>query len=108
MPGDSSKSEIMPSLKGLGSYLVIWGFAALLLLSSWSAITYKISVERETEIAQIYRNNSNLARVFEEHTIRTIQSVDQAILFLSRRWTAWRPRAGYASYRSMERRRFWR
>lgn len=71
-----------PSERAPTSYLLIWVFACLLLVSSWSAIFYKINVERQAEVAQVYRNNANLARAFEEHTIRTVQSVDQAILFL--------------------------
>lgn len=82
MPGHPSHPAKPSSQTGIGSYLVIWGFAALLLISSWSAIVYKIDNERQVELAQVFRNNANLARVFEEHTIRTIESVDQAIRFL--------------------------
>jgi len=79
---DQFKSVMQPNPKGFGSLFVVWGFAALLLISSWSAIFYKIQDERREELASVYGHNANLARVFEEHTIRTIQSVDQAILFL--------------------------
>jgi PAS domain S-box-containing protein len=85
MPNDPSSTR-SPSQKGFSSYLVIWGFAGLLLISSWSAIFYKINVERQLEVSQVYRNNANLARVFEEHTIRTIKNVDQTILFLRKQY----------------------
>jgi signal transduction histidine kinase/CheY-like chemotaxis protein len=86
MPSDQSQAARSPSRTGLGSYLIIWGFAALLLIANWSAIFYKINDERQADMALIYRNNANLARVFEEHTIRTIHSVDQALQFLSNQY----------------------
>jgi PAS domain S-box-containing protein len=98
MPDDQFKPAKLPSKKDLRSYLVIWGFAVLLLISSWSAIFFKINVERQTEVVQVYRNNSNLARVFEEHTIRTIQSVDQAVLFLRNQYEKVGNRIDIAGY----------
>lgn len=98
MPNDQSQPVKSPSQRSLGSYLVIWGFAAFLLIFSWSAIFYKINDERQTEIAQVYRNNANLARVFEEHTIRTIQSVDQAILFIRNQYEKVGDRIDIAGY----------
>lgn len=61
---------------------VIWAFALLLLLLTWFAVGYKVRTERATEIASINRSNLNLARTLEEHTLRTLKSVDQAVLFL--------------------------
>ena len=98
MSSEQSQTARAPSQKGLSSYLIIWGFAASLLLASWSAIFYKINVEHETELALIYRNNANLARVFEEHTIRTIHSVDQAILFLKNQYERAGNKIDIASY----------
>jgi two-component system, NarL family, sensor histidine kinase BarA len=82
MKTDQSQPVKPPSRKGDASFLIVWGFAVSLLIASWSAIFYKIEDERRDELAAVYGHNANLARVFEEHTIRTIQSVDQAILFL--------------------------
>jgi PAS domain S-box-containing protein len=98
MPSDKSQPANPSSPKGRSSYLVIWGFAALLLILSWSAIFYKINVERQAELAQVFRNNANLARVFEEHTIRTIQSVDQSILFLRNQYERVGSRIDIAGY----------
>jgi two-component system sensor histidine kinase BarA len=83
---DLPQSPGPPSQKWLGSYLIIWGFAALLLIANWSAIVFKIADERQAELALIYRNNANLARVFEEHIIRTARGVDQAIQFLKNQY----------------------
>jgi len=98
MPSDQSQPTRQPAQQGLSSYLVIWGFAALLLALSWSVIFYKISTERETELAMVNRNNANLARVFEEHTIRTIQGVDQAILFLMNQYARLGDKIDIAGY----------
>lgn len=78
----TSASQPRQPRKISSSYLVIWGFAVILLGVSWAAIFYKIHDEREVELASVYRNDANLVRVFEEHTIRTIQSIDQAMRFL--------------------------
>lgn len=98
MPNDQSQLARSSSQQGLGSYLVIWGFAVLLLIMSWSAIVYKINDERRNELALINRNNANLARVFEEHTIRTIQSIDQVILFIRNQYEKVGNRIDIASY----------
>jgi len=65
---------------------VIWGFSLVLLLLTWSGIGYKIRTERQLEIAHINRANLNLARILEEHTLRTLKSVDQSVLFLKFRY----------------------
>ncbi|WP_334159004.1 sensor histidine kinase [Oryzomicrobium sp.] len=61
---------------------LIWGFAILLLVLLWTAILYKVTSEKQLEIADINQTNINLARSLEEHTLRTLKSVDQAVLFL--------------------------
>jgi two-component system sensor histidine kinase BarA len=83
MPKDGfilSQNKIRPAL------LLIWGFTLLLLLLTWCGIGYKIYAEKQLEIQQINRTNLNLARALEEHTLRTIKSVDQAVLFLKFRY----------------------
>ncbi|WP_084637661.1 ATP-binding protein [Paludibacterium yongneupense] len=70
------KSPPTPGLK------LVWGFTLLLLLLTWSAIAYKIRSELQHEIGNINRTNLNLAQALQEHTLRTLKSVDQAVLFL--------------------------
>jgi two-component system, NarL family, sensor histidine kinase BarA len=65
-----------------GLVWTIASFALFMIAVLWGAIIYKIEVERALEVSAIERQNSNLARAFEEHTIRTLKSVDQAVLFL--------------------------
>ncbi|MGB0127221.1 MAG: ATP-binding protein [Rhodocyclaceae bacterium] len=67
---------------GRGLVWTIASFAVFMIAVLWGAAIYKIEVERNLEIEAINRENSNLTRAFEEHTTRTLKSVDQAVLFL--------------------------
>lgn len=64
-----------------GVFLVC-GFAAILLLLTGFAVYSKIRSEEQLEVEAINRANLNLTRTLEEHTLRTLKSVDQAVLFL--------------------------
>jgi len=48
----------------------------------WAVAIERARFERDNTIAEIARQNSNLAIAFEEHTIRTLKGVDQAVLFV--------------------------
>jgi signal transduction histidine kinase len=48
----------------------------------WAGLLIKIEAEASLEQQAIERRTMNLARVFEEHTIRTLGAVDQALLFV--------------------------
>lgn len=61
---------------------VISAFSGLIILGIWGLIVYEAGNERDLAVNAIYRENANLARAFEEHSIRTLKSVDQAVLFL--------------------------
>ncbi|GGY15329.1 sensor histidine kinase [Paludibacterium paludis] len=63
-------------------FWLIWGFTLILFLLIAIGISYKIHSERQQEIETLQRNSYNLARMVEEHTLRTLKSVDQAVLFL--------------------------
>ena len=60
--------------------IVVLAFA--LVATLWAAVLFKVSAEDRAELASIERRTTNLARVFEEHTVRTLASVDQALLFV--------------------------
>ena len=64
---------------------LVWTFALALLVLNWCAITFKIHNEESLEIASINQDNLNLARALEEHTLRTLKSVDQAVMFVDER-----------------------
>ena len=79
-------------------YFLIWLFAGAILLLMWVGLYYKIENERKVDLVSIDRNNLNLARVFEEHTIRTIQGVDQSVLFLKYQYEKFGDRIAIADY----------
>jgi signal transduction histidine kinase len=58
-----------------GAILGLGGIAVL-----WTGVLYSLSVERDQAIRDAMQNASNLARVFEEHTIRSLKAVDQILL----------------------------
>ena len=80
--GKRLTSGLMQTLAHLNLSRVIQGFAAFLVILLWGTTLYEIRAERHLAITTSYRDSANLARAFEEHTIRTLKSVDQAVLFL--------------------------
>lgn len=62
--------------------VVIVALALVLVVALWIAVVFKVAAEERAELASIERRTMNLARVFEEHTVRTLGSVDQALLFV--------------------------
>jgi diguanylate cyclase (GGDEF)-like protein/PAS domain S-box-containing protein len=62
--------------------LTLIAFAIFLLGLLWSAVIVHLREEREVEIRNAMKNTSNLARVFEEHTLRTLREADQVLLFM--------------------------
>lgn len=63
-------------------YVVVLGFSLFILIALWSGLHYKINEERANERNAAIKETVNFARVFEEHTLRTIRGADQAVLFL--------------------------
>lgn len=57
-------------------------FAALLTAMIWGSVGMQIHADRARQIEDTLRDSANLARTFEEHTVRTIKNVDQAVLFV--------------------------
>ena len=63
--------------------LILIVVLALALVSAlWAAVIYKTDSDRQQVEESIRRDTMNLARAFEEHTVRTLRSVDQALLFV--------------------------
>ena len=52
----------------------------------WAVAIERVNFERDYTIADTTTQNSNLAIAFEEHTIRTLKGVDQAILFVKNQY----------------------
>jgi len=57
-------------------------FALLLVGLVWTTVGLQIRSEKAQVLRDAYRDSANLVRVFEEHTVRTMKNVDQAVLFV--------------------------
>ncbi len=79
-------------------FLPIIALMVLPILLVWGAVVYKAQTEEEMVIKAVYTENLNLARAFEEHTIRTIKSVDQAVLFLKFQYERYGDKVNIAEY----------
>jgi len=64
------------------SGLLIACFGLTLAAAVWFDVLHRQSTDREAEIERIHRENGGLARAFEEHVRRVVQSADNALLFL--------------------------
>jgi PAS domain S-box-containing protein len=66
-----------------GINAVIAAFCLALIGIFWAAVVTLIELDRRATIENAIKQNSNLARAFEEHTIRTIKGFDAAVLFVA-------------------------
>jgi signal transduction histidine kinase len=48
----------------------------------WIGIGTQIGLDRDQTVDNVRRDNANLSKAFAEHTVRTLKSVDQAVLFI--------------------------
>lgn len=64
----------------LNNIIILFGI--FLLCFFWIGLHYKIQSERQVGINHAVEETSSLARAFEEYTLRTIKSADDAVLFL--------------------------
>ena len=63
-------------------------FALLIIIGMWAVIEAQIVRDRDDRIAEGMRENANLARAFEEHTVRTLGYIDEIALALKGRYQA--------------------
>ncbi len=52
----------------------------------WAVTAQRVRFERNETIAAVVKQNSNLAIAFEEHTVRTLKGVDQALKLIKHRY----------------------
>ena len=69
-----------PNIRNVSIVIVLFG--VLLISFVWAGIYYKVQNERQLEIEGAFKETSNFARAFEEHTLRTIKNADQVVLSL--------------------------
>jgi diguanylate cyclase (GGDEF)-like protein/PAS domain S-box-containing protein len=62
--------------------LAIALFCVVVVVIAWASRVDRIEVERSQAVADAVRQNANLAVAFEEHTVRTLKSIDQTLLFI--------------------------
>src|SRR5690349_8395876 len=71
--------------------LAIALFCVVVVVIAWASRLDRIEVERSQTVADAVRQNANLAVAFEEHTVRTLKGIDQALLFIKRERERERP-----------------
>ena len=69
-----------PNYRTIGTVIAVFGIFLLCLI--WTGLYYMLQSERQQAVKEASKETANLARAFEEHTFRTINSADQVALFL--------------------------
>jgi diguanylate cyclase (GGDEF)-like protein/PAS domain S-box-containing protein len=59
-------------------------FCVVVVGLAWMSRLDRIEVERSQTIADVIKQNGNLALAFEEHAVRTLKGIDQALLIIKR------------------------
>lgn len=95
MPADSFQ---IPADERQRLFAPIVAVGVALIVLVWGAVVYKARVDEEMVVRAINTANLNLARAFEEHTVRTIKSADQAVLFLKYQYEKLGPRMNISDY----------
>lgn len=95
MPADSFQ---IPADERQRLFAPIVAVGVALIVLVWGAVAYKARVDEEMVVRAINTANLNLARAFEEHTVRTIKSADQAVLFLKYQYEKLGPRMNISDY----------
>ena len=57
---------------------------AVMVAAIWLSFTFHLAVEHDRSLSAAVQNTGNLARVFEEHIVRTLMEADRAIVLLRR------------------------
>ncbi|MCX7780683.1 MAG: ATP-binding protein [Negativicutes bacterium] len=65
---------------------VIIAFTVIMLAVVWTGLAIKMHAEKQLEIQSAFKSTDNLARIFEEHTLRTIRSADQIALLVKQQY----------------------
>ena len=68
--------------------VLIASFGLLLTAAAWLDVLHRESTDRQSEIERIHRENGGLARAFEEHVRRVVQTADNALMFIQYEYEA--------------------
>ena len=66
--------------------MLLCAFVVLLMAGIWGATALQLRQARDGAIADAEREVRGLARVFDEHAVRTIEAADQAVTYLRHRY----------------------
>ena len=76
------RSQINAIIRNINTLIVVFGIVLLCFI--WGGLYGKVQSERQLELERAYNNMAQYARIFAEHTIRTIRGLDEIALFLKR------------------------
>lgn len=78
------KYKDKPPILVKNNYLIatIITFCLILIIFIWVSLFYRLQIEQKNEIEDTIKVTSSLTRAFEEHTIRTIKTADQMLLYI--------------------------
>jgi PAS domain S-box-containing protein len=82
----------------LGMNAVIAVFCLALVGITWSVVIAQAQLDRQKAIDNAFKQNSNLAKAYEEQTIRTLKGVDSATLFLKSEYARFGAQTNIANY----------
>lgn len=89
---------LIPSIERRNLLLPVIALMIIPIVLVWGAVFYQADSEEKMVREASFTENLNLARAFEEHTIRTIKSVDQAVLFLKFQYEKYGDKVDIAEY----------
>ena len=70
----------------VGANCAIAAFSLVLIALLAAASIVQVRHEYEDVVSHAIKSNANLAIAYEEHTIRTLKTIDAAVLFLAREY----------------------
>ena len=69
-------------IRNINTMIVVFGIVLLSFI--WGGLYGKVQSERQLELDTAYKDTAQYARVFAEHTTRTVRGLDEIALFLKR------------------------
>ena len=70
----------LQSIRNISAMTVIFGIVLLCFI--WGGMYYKVQSEQQMELNNTAKETGNYARAFAEHTVRTIQGLDEIVMYM--------------------------